>query len=116
MQNDVKRKLFGSPYINSDEMLVLVGKYQRARKQETKDMLRNKIFENNARMIRRAVCRHPSIKKDDIEDAFNVCVINFLYGLDKFDLKMGFKLSTYIMHWIKRGIQEFLYSNNIIHY
>ena len=107
--------LFKASYINGKEMLQLVGKYQRARKQENKDRYRDDIFLNNARMIRREVCRNPNIKKEDWDDAFNICVMNFLHGLDKFDLKKGCYLSTYMMHWIKKGISDFIYSNNIIH-
>jgi RNA polymerase sigma factor (sigma-70 family) len=114
MSDNEMNKMLSKPYINSKEMLELVGKYQRARKQENKDRLRDEIFENNVRMIRREVFRHSSIKPDEVEDAFNICVLNFLYGLDKFDLKRNVALSTYMMYWIKKGIQDFMYSRNIV--
>ena len=115
MQSPEMKKLLSQPYLNAKDMKLLIGKYQRARKPERKQAFREEIILNNVRLIRKMVCRHPKVNSQNIEDVFNTCVIHFYVGLEKFDLKRGVNLSTYITFWIKRGIQQSFLNENVIH-
>jgi len=115
MINHELELLLKEDYVNSDKMLVLIKKYQWTKKLEHKLELRDEIFNNNIRLIRKIVVKGIGNNSEDLEDVFNSAVIEFFKGLDKFDVKQGSKLSTYISYWIEKAVHEYYYSRHIIH-
>jgi len=53
-----------------------------------------------------------SLRSDAVQEGF----IGLLDGINRYDLSRGFKLSTYITHWIDMRIRRFLYSSEDLLY
>lgn len=116
MQIDPELKaILKADYINSKDMISLIIQYQSAKNPVVKDDLRNKLFENNVRLIRKIVSNKIRHDSDDIEDVFNSAVIEFFHGLEKFDTSLGNSLSTYIVYWIENAVHKYYYSRNIVY-
>ncbi len=115
MIQDVEMKnLLNKDFFNSKDMLKLISRYKHTSDSEKKHILKEEIFNNNIRFIRSAVLKSPLILKEDVEDAFNECVINFLIGIDRFKASKKCNFSTYIIYWINKGIYNFIRSKNIV--
>lgn len=110
------QNLLKADYISSTNLIKLIRKYKLARNPEKKEALRQSIYNNNIRFIRKMVSNKISLSDpDDVEDVFNSATIAFFEGLEKFKPNMGFKFSTYISYWIRKSIYDYYYGRNIIY-
>lgn len=111
--NPELERMLKEPYLDSTKLMALIRRYRCAKDPEKKYQLREEIFNNNVRFIRKLVMR--KVKAPDIvEDVFNSAVISFFEGLDKFKPKKGFKFQTYIAYWIEKAVYEEYVGNNIV--
>ncbi len=114
--NTELEKMLKADYIDSEAMMTLIRRYKLAKNPEKKETLRQEIFSNNIRLIRKMVSSKKSTyNNDDLEDIFNSASIAFLEGLEKFKPHKGFKFSTYIGYWIQKAIHNYFYDRNIIY-
>ena len=91
---------------SNQEMQELFRKYS-----ETKDItLRNEIVERNRSLVRSIArsCHYSGIEFDDLE---NEGCIGLIRAVEKFDYKLGYRFSTYAVHWILRSIQRYIEDN-----
>lgn len=73
---------------------------------------RNKVIENNYRLvasITKTFTTNPTIS---YEDMYNEGIIGLIKAVDKFDTSKNFKFSTYATWWIKQAIQRSIADNN----
>lgn len=106
--------LLKQPYIGHDKLMTLIRRYKLAKNKNKKQQLRDEIFRNNVRFIRKAVLSKVSNYPERVEDTFNAAVISFFEGLDKFKPNRGFKFHTYIGFWVNKAIYQEYVSSNII--
>lgn len=112
--NPELERMLREPYLNSKQQITLIRRYKLAKNKDKKLQLRDEIFNNNVRFIRKCVYKKVSTHPDEIEDAFNAAVISFFEGLDKFKPNKGFKFQTYIKYWIDRALYDQYISRNIV--
>lgn len=103
------------PYIDSKALIALIRSYKRTKDPQKKDILREQIFNNNIRFIRKLVLRKASSNPQMIEDVFNSAVLSFFKGLDKFKIKPNTNFQTYIGYWIDKAIYEEYVASNIVY-
>jgi RNA polymerase sigma factor (sigma-70 family) len=102
------------PYLDHAGLMNLIRRYKRAKNSEIKSRLREEIFNNNVRFIRKQVLKKVNSNSDSIEDVFNSAVVSFFEGLEKFKPNKGFKFQTYISFWINKAIYEQFSGDNIV--
>ena len=108
------KHLLEQPYLSSDKLMTLIRRYKLAKDPEKKHELREQIFNNNVRFIRKQVLRKVKNNPDKVEDTFNAAVIFFFEGLEKFKPHKRFKFQTYIAYWIDRAIYDEYVAGNIV--
>ena len=90
------------PLLTPDEEIKLFNALKTAPEEE-KEEIRNKIIASNLRLVVSIAKRyvgHGMLFLDLIEEGN----IGLIKGIDKFDVKKGYKLSTYATWWIKQAI------------
>ena len=85
-----------------EEMSVLI-----ARSQAGERDAREVLIENNLGLVRHIVKRFAG-RGHDLEDLFQIGVIGLIKAIDKFDLTLGLKFSTYAVPMITGEIKRFL--------
>ena len=85
-----------------DEMSVLI-----ARSQAGESSAREVLIENNLGLVRHIVRRFAG-RGYDLEDLFQIGTIGLMKAIDKFDLSLGLKFSTYAVPMITGEIKRFL--------
>ncbi len=85
-----------------EEMSVLI-----ARSQAGESNAREVLIENNLGLVRHIVRRF-SGRGYEMEDLFQIGVIGLMKAIDKFDLSLGLKFSTYAVPMITGEIKRFL--------
>ena len=85
-----------------EEMSVLI-----ARSQAGESDAREVLIENNLGLVRHIVKRFAG-RGYDMEDLFQIGVIGLMKAIDKFDLSLGLKFSTYAVPMIAGDIKRFL--------
>ena len=85
-----------------EEMSVLI-----ARSQAGESDAREVLIENNLGLVRHIVKRFAG-RGYDMEDLFQIGVIGLMKAIDKFDLSLGLKFSTYAVPMIAGEIKRFL--------
>ncbi len=78
-----------------------------ARSQAGESEAREVLIENNLGLVRHIVKRFVG-RGYDLEDLFQIGVIGLIKAIDKFDLKLGLKFSTYAVPMITGEIKRFL--------
>ena len=78
-----------------------------ARSQAGESEAREVLIESNLGLVRHIVRRFAGIGHD-FEDLFQIGVIGLMKAIDKFDLKLGLKFSTYAVPMITGEIKRFL--------
>lgn len=78
-----------------------------ARSQAGEREAREVLIENNLGLVRHIVKRFVG-RGYDLEDLFQIGVIGLIKAIDKFDLKLGLKFSTYAVPMITGEIKRFL--------
>ena len=95
--------------------MTLIRRYKLAKDSVKKQQLREEIFRNNVRFIRKVVMRKTGSWPEFTEDAFNAAVVSFFEGLEKFKPNKGFKFQTYICFWLDKAIYGEFMSRNIVY-
>ena len=85
-----------------EEMSVLI-----ARSQAGERNARELLIENNLGLVRHIVKRFAG-RGHDLEDLFQIGTIGLMKAIDKFDLSLGLKFSTYAVPMITGEIKRFL--------
>lgn len=85
-----------------EEMSVLI-----ARSQAGERNAREVLIENNLGLVRHIVKRFAG-RGHDLEDLFQIGTIGLMKAIDKFDLTLGLKFSTYAVPMITGEIKRFL--------
>ena len=78
-----------------------------ARSQAGENEAREVLIESNLGLVRHIVRRFAG-RGHDLEDLFQVGTIGLMKAIDKFDLKLGLKFSTYAVPMITGEIKRFL--------
>ena len=78
-----------------------------ARSQAGESEAREVLIENNLGLVRHIVKRFAG-RGYDLEDLFQIGVIGLMKAIDKFDLSLGLKFSTYAVPMITGEIKRFL--------
>ncbi|MCI9337305.1 MAG: SigB/SigF/SigG family RNA polymerase sigma factor [Lachnospiraceae bacterium] len=78
-----------------------------ARSQAGESEAREVLIESNLGLVRHIVRRFAG-RGYDLEDLFQIGVIGLMKAIDKFDLKLGLKFSTYAVPMITGEIKRFL--------
>ncbi len=78
-----------------------------ARSQAGESSAREVLIENNLGLVRHIVKRFAG-RGYDLEDLFQIGVIGLMKAIDKFDLSLGLKFSTYAVPMITGEIKRFL--------
>lgn len=113
--NPILKDILKTEYVLSSKLTILVKKYIRCKDERLKESLRNEIFTNSIRFIRKVACKCIGYNMDFMEDAFQAACVEFFRGLDKFDPKVTTGFLTYIHFWLIKGIRDEFHSRNIIH-
>lgn len=114
MLDEESKKMFTYKYLNSDDLNALIKKYKSSRNKERKLALRDEIFSNVARFIWKSINKSSSIRLQDREEVFNASVLDFYKCLNHYEVNRGLNFTTYLSFWIKKSIQDFNYSSNIV--
>lgn len=85
-----------------EELSVLIGRAQEGDKQA-----REVLIENNLGLVHHIVKRFAG-RGHDMEDLFQIGTIGLMKAIDKFDLSIGVKFSTYAVPMITGEIKRFL--------
>lgn len=85
-----------------EEISVLI-----ARSQAGENEAREVLIENNLGLVRHIVKRFAG-RGYDLEDLFQIGTIGLIKAIDKFDLKLGLKFSTYAVPMITGEIKRFI--------
>ena len=113
--NDIT-ELLKKDYLNSKELVLLVQKYQRAKKPEIKQDYKDKVFNNVIRFVQKISLQHVSYKKiGDQEDVFQSGVEGFCVAIDKFKPKLGFAFTTYMKWWVDKHIRDYYYGLSLVY-
>lgn len=102
-------------YVDADQLNRLVIKYLKCKNPDEKAALRDQIFDNCIRFIRKITLKFVDGNSEFLEDAFQTACVNFFTGLDRFNPNKKASFLTYIYFWIIKGINEEFYSRSIIH-
>lgn len=107
--------LFKHKLLKNSELLKVIRAYRREKNQDKKDKLREIIFNNTVRFIRKQAWKYARANTaNDVDDFFGAGIVGFYTGLDKFKFKKKVKFLTYIAYWIQNKMQECVNSQNIL--
>ncbi len=112
--NIILRDNLRAAHTTGPELTALVKKYLRCKDESQKGILKETIFNNSIRMIRKATVGIVGSNSDFIEDAFQAACICFFDGLDKFKPSKKASFGTYIFFWITKGVREEFHTRGII--
>jgi RNA polymerase sigma factor (sigma-70 family) len=112
--NIILKENLSAKHTTGSQLSALVRKYLRCKDVDKKAQLRELIFNNSIRMIRKAACRTAGSRSEFLEDAFQTACIAFFNGLDKYRPRKNIQFTTYIYFWITKGIRDEYYTRNTI--
>ena len=84
-----------------------------ARSQAGESEAREVLIESNLGLVRHIVRRFAG-RGHDLEDLFQIGTIGLMKAIDKFDLKLGLKFSTYAVPMIQGEIKRFLRDDGMV--
>lgn len=111
---DFLSKNLSHGYLNKQDLNSLVIKYAKCKDSEKKIELRDIIFDNCIRFIRKRTLAIVNPGSDFVEDAFQSACIGFMLGLDKYDYKKKSSFLNYISFYITKYVYSEFHSRNII--
>ena len=114
LANSILKDNINAKHTTGAELSALVRKYFRCKDADKKSDLREQVFNNSIRMIRKATIKVVGAQSDFLEDAFQSACIAFFHGLDKYKPRKNIAFSTYIYFWIVKGVKDEYYSRNTI--
>ena len=75
---------------------------------ETKDIAtRNEIVERNINLVR-SIARNYHYSGIEFDDLVSEGCIGLIKAVEKYDYTLGYKFSTYAVHWIMRSMQRYI--------
>ncbi len=113
MLNDEFNSLFKFKYKNSKELKTLIIRYKRAHDEDKKIQIRDEIFYNVARFMRRVICSSSIVSIENRDEVFNSAFIEFDSCLKNYRISRGSFL-TYLHYWIMRSVYDYRSNQNVI--
>lgn len=114
-ESEEMTRLLKQKMLKYPEILKLIKEYKRSKDEDKKFSIREDIFNNYIRFIRKEAHRfhrmNPSIEVDDF---FNAGVIGFMHSLEKFKVSLKFNFLTYAGYWINQKMYHCIKSNHIL--
>lgn len=104
-ENKILHDQLSSDFISKDEIRELIRAYKTEVDEEKKLVLREKIFLNNIRYIKKISMKFSKMYVDH-DDCFQNGVLGFFDALDRFDLDRDTAFSTYLFYWVYKYIFE----------
>lgn len=84
--------------------------YRKGNKAERK-LAKEILINSNLRLVVYNAKKYAHVSNIAIDDLIQEGIIGLMYGIEKFDYKSGYKLSTYVTFWIRQSITRYI-SNN----
>jgi len=98
MTNNFLKQIGKIPLLSRDEEIALAKRIKAG-----DDKAREQMISANLRLVI-SVAKKYKCNSLDFEDLISEGVIGLIHGIEKFDHTKGFKLSTYVVWWIKQAI------------
>ena len=104
-ENKILQEALAYDYTSKDGVRELIRKYREEKDEDKKLALRDEIFLNNVRQIKKISLRFSKMYQDP-EDCFQNGVLGFFDALDRFELDKDTAFSTYLFYWVYKYIFE----------
>lgn len=104
-ENKILHDPLSKDFASKDEVRELIRLYKKEKNEERKLELREQIFLNNIRYIKKISLKFSRMYSDP-EDCFQNGVLGFFDALDKFELDKDTAFSTYLFYWVYKYIFE----------
>ncbi len=104
-ENKILQESLNFDYVSKEEIRELIKKYREEKDENKKEELRNIIFQNNIRHIRKIAFKFSRMYAD-AEDCFQNGVLGFFDALERFDLEKDTAFTTYLFYWVYKYIFE----------
>lgn len=114
MRIDILREYLKSSYAKPQELKTLVDSFYSCSDVDTKIKLKEEIFNNCIRFIRKKSIEIVGRNSPFLDDAFQSACVGFLYGMDKFEPERNIKFLYYMNLWIVNYIHIEFRGRNII--
>jgi len=105
MDNKILHEALARDYGTKDEVRSLIAKYKKEKNSTRAIAIRDEIFSNNIRQIKKISMKFNKMY-DDPEDCFQNGVLGFFDALENFDLSMKTAFTTYLFYWVYKYIFE----------
>lgn len=93
------------PVLSKAEEKELFNEYKKSLDEKRKKQIRNKIAETNLRLVVSVAKRYKK-QGNELLDLIEEGNIGLLKAIDKFDVNLGNKFSTYATWWIRQGVER----------
>lgn len=103
--NKILQEALVKDYASKSEIRELIRQYKNETNETKKIELRDEIFMNNIRHIKK-ISNKFSKMYEDPEDCFQNGVLGFYDAIDRFELDKGTAFSTYLFYWVYKYIFE----------
>ena len=104
-ENKILHDQLSQDFLSKDEVRELIKSYKNETDEEKKLILREQIFLNNIRYIKKISLKFSKMYSDP-EDCFQNGVLGFFDALDRFELDKDTAFSTYLFYWVYKYIFE----------
>lgn len=104
-ENKILQEALTYDYTTKDGVRELIHQYKKEQNEEKKYELREQIFLNNIRQIKKISIKFSKMYHDP-EDCFQNGVLGFFDALERFELDKGTAFSTYLFFWVYKYIFE----------
>lgn len=101
------RSIAKYPPLSSEEEKQLFIQYGKEKNKKRKEQIRNLIINHNLRLVYKLAQKIGS-RIENVQGAFQEGLFGLNKAIDKFDVKRGFRFSTYAYNWIKDSIDKFI--------
>ena len=105
LENKILREALVKDYASKSEIRDLIRRYKDESDDTKKLALRDEIFLNNIRQIKKISIKFSKMYEDP-EDCFQNGVLGFFDALDRFDLEKETAFTTYLFYWVYKYIFE----------
>jgi len=105
MNNKILHEALIQGYGTKEEVRSLIAKYKAEKDPEKAIVIRDEIFSNNIRQIKKISMKFNKMYEDP-EDCFQNGVLGFFDALENFDLSMKTAFTTYLFYWVYKYIFE----------
>jgi len=104
-ENKILQEALSYDYESKEAVRELIRRYRSENNEKKKFALRDEIFLNNVRQIKKISLKFSKMYQDP-EDCFQNGVLGFFDALDRFELEMDTAFSTYLFFWVYKYIFE----------